>query len=263
MAAAFAVTGAALGNPMVLLMAIQTHLRNKSSENDEASVRTAGQREEAASARRVEELERAEKMAKKAAKRAPPWVKKLIGAVLSAVGSIASIAGGAGLALVAVGAALIVGAKLVEKLLMHLAEKGLIDEKRAGIASAVVKIAAAVAAAVTGQVGSLANAAKAAMDVASTAVKVVKSVVDMVQAAADVAFAGVDMHTSARTYQSQMATIMAEQWGIEAEGAIDDMNKAADCIQDAYESHGRMVRTATATLEREKQGRMAATQAIA
>ena len=263
LAAAFAVTGAALGNPMVMLMALQTELRNKSSESQEATVRTAGKREETASARRLEELERADRMAKKAAKRAPPWVKKLIGAVLSAVGSIASIAGGAGLALAAIGAALIVGAKLAEKLLMHLAEKGIISEKGAVIGSAIVKIAAAVAAAVTGQVGSLANAAKAAMDVASTAVKVVKSIADMVQAAADVALAGVDMHSSVRTYQSEIATIMAEEWGIQADGAIEDMNKAADGVRDAYESHGRMMRTATATLSREQEGLMAGARAIA
>lgn len=263
LAAAFAVTATVLGDPVMMMIALQAELRNHGTDNQETRVQQSSDQSEIADAFRAEELEKAAKMAEKAAKKAPPWVKKLIGAIVSAVGAIASIAGGAGAALVAVGAALIVGAKIVEKVMMKLAEEGLISEKAATIVSTVVKIAAAVAAAVTGQVGQLANAAKAAADVVSTAVKLVKSIADMVQAASDVAFAGVDMHSSVRNFQSEMANIMAEQWGIEADGSISNMESAVDGIRDLEQSHTRMMKTATAALSIQDRTRMAAVQGMA
>lgn len=263
LAAAAAVVAATLGDPMALMLAIQSELKDKGLEAREVDARNASLRHESADVQRLEHLERSVEMAKKASRKCPRWVKRLIGAVLSAVGSIASLAGGAGLALVAVGAALMIAAKLVEKVMSKLAEAGLISEKAASIVSAVVKIAAAVAAAVTGQVGQLANAAKAAMDVASTAIKVVKSVADMVSAASEVALAGVDMHSSVRTYQSQVANIMAEQWGLEVDGSLSDMEKAADQVKSITESWARMLRTANAALASQHDAGMTAARGIA
>lgn len=263
LAAAFAVTSAVLGDPVMMMIALQTELRNQSTDNEEIRVEQSSNQSELADAFRTKELEKAAKMAEKAAKKAPPWVKKLIGAIVSAVGAIASIAGGAGVALVAVGAALIVGAKIVEKVMTKLAEEGLISEKAATIVSTVVKIAAAVAAAVTGQVGSVASAAKAAMDVVSTAVKLVKSIADMVQAAADVAFAGVDMHSSVRNFQAEMANIMAEEWGLQSDGSISNMEAAVDGIRQLEQAHTRMMKTAAAALSIQDRTRMTAVQGMA
>lgn len=261
--AAFAVTSAVLGDPVMMMIALQTKLRDQSTDNEETRVEQSSDQSELADAFRATELAKAAKMAEKAAKKAPPWVKKLIGAIVSAVGAIASIAGGAGIALVAVGAALIVGAKIVEKVMTKLAEEGLISEKAAMIVSTVVKIAAAVAATVTGQVGELANAAKAAMEVVSVAVKIVKSIADMVQAASDVAFAGVDMHSSVRNFQAEMANIMAEQWGIQSDGSISNMESAVDGIRQLEQSHTRMMKTATSALAIQDRTRMTAVQGMA
>ena len=263
LAAAAAVTAAVLGDPMAIALALQTTLRDRGAADQEDTVRSAGRAREVADANRLVELDKAAEALRKAAKKAPPWVKKLIGAVLSAVGTVTSAFGGAGLALVAIGAALLVAAKLAEVVLNKLAEHGIISEKAAAITNAVVKIAAAVAAAVTGQVSGVANAANAVAQTASTVAKTVKQVNELVKAAVTIAFAGVDMHSSVRAYQAETANIMAEEWGLEVDGAISDTERAADMFKDIYRQFARMAKTANSALSTQNETRLHAARAIA
>ena len=270
LAAATAVVTAVLGDPMALALALQSQLKDQGARDTEARVNSSSREQQVADGLRLDQLEKAAKALEKASRRAPPWVKKLIGAVLSAVGTIASIAGGAGAALIAVGAALVVAAKLAEMLLNKLAEAGLISEKAAAITAAVVKVAAAVAAACVGQVGGLANAAGAAGQAAATAVEVgktaaeiVKTVVEMCEAAATIAFAGVDMNTAVRMYQAQMANIMAEEWGFEVDGSLADTEAAADTFEQIHKAYARVAKVANGALATQEQTRLQAARSVA
>ena len=250
--AAAAVVGSVLGNPVMVLMALQSELRTRGQELHAHDVHHSDQQSKRAEAFQLEQLAKAAKAADKAARKAPPWVKKLIGAILTAVGTVASIAGGAGLALVAVGAALVIGAKLVEKVLACLASKGLISERAAMIVSTVVKMVAAVAAAVTGQVSGLANgvaqAATAAVEVAKSTAEIIKSAQQIVQAATDIAFAGVDAHSHIRSFQSTKANIAAESWGMEAKEKMENVEFTIESLKDLEKHFGRITKVATDAL---------------
>ena len=270
LAAAAAVTTAVLGDPMALALALQCSLRDQGAANSQDSIRSSQKTREAADAERIKALADAAKALKKAKKKAPPWVKKLIGAVLTAVGTVASIAAGTGVALVAAGAAILLAAQIAEKVLMKLAEKGVISQKGAIITAAIVKVVAAVAAACTGQVGGLgaaaggaAQAGAAVVEVAKSAADILKTVANVINAAAEIAFAGVDTHISVRKYQAEMANILAEEWGMNSESAIEDGERAAELFAGVYKDFSRSTAIVNAAMTSQNEMQLAAARAVA
>ncbi|HJL46451.1 MAG TPA: type III secretion system translocon subunit SctE [Polyangiaceae bacterium LLY-WYZ-15_(1-7)] len=122
------------------MAALASFTNNAEIENRTEDVQASRQDSEMQRERVMHALEKVEKALKKAANKAPRWVKKLIGAVLTAVGTVASVfSGGATLALVVVAVVLIAAGDIVDEL----AHRGVLDERNGAIAASVLKLVGA------------------------------------------------------------------------------------------------------------------------
>ncbi len=56
---------------------------------------------------------------------------------------------------------------------------------------------------------------------------------------------------------------MAEEWGIQSDGSLSNMDAAIDGIRQIEESHSRMMKTATSALSIQDRTRMTAVRGMA
>ncbi|MCB9617340.1 MAG: hypothetical protein H6722_33325 [Sandaracinus sp.] len=245
-------------DPMTALMGLQSTLRNAAARQRETEIGSEALRGETEFNDRMEQLEKAAKAAAKAAK-TRPWLRKLIGAIVTAIGAVASIFGGAGAGLVAVGVILIAAGDILSTLV----EKGIIQGERAqkivAITAAVLKIAGAIVMAVASGGSSLGEVANAATTIASVAGQVASHI----QTTASVYAAHVDVHNGVREFQAEQFRVRADEHGIASEEASENMEEATDALKQLLRRFQRVVAQLRATAEVREQASRALVGALA
>ena len=217
---AVAILLAGVLDPMAMLTGLEGRLRDVGSNQQERDVRVETQRSETADAARKVSLDKARALAEKAAAKAPPWVKKLLGAVITAIGAAASVfTGGASLALSVIGVVLMVAGEVVQALANH----GVIDEKNGGIAAAAIKLVAAAIMTVASfgaNSGALAQAAGTVVKVAVDVAKYAAQTAQTIQAARDI-------QRTKLGFESTMHRLDADEQQAIVEGADQSVEDAA------------------------------------
>lgn len=238
-------------DPMALLAGVQGHIRDASSEARASDSNAANIRGAAADRAREVALERAQKMAEKAMSKMPRWAKRLIGAVISAVGTIASVVtGGASLALTVVGVILMAAGEIVQTL----AEHGIIDEQNGMIAAVCIKIIGSICTLGAGAVSGGAQIAASTSDIVLTAGQVAKAAVGVAEAAQG----GAAAYRGARQMQSDAAQSRGESASLDAEQATEDLDRAAEGLKQTMQGYQRAMKRIHQMVQLQGETRMAA-----
>ena len=248
-------------NPATILASLQSQMRNLAIDTQATEVDAASERNACAEENRRVCLEKAEKALAKMRKGMPKWAKKLIGAVLTAVGTIAAcVTGGASIALIVVACVLMAAGDIVEAM----TERGVIKNEKVGMAvSLACKLVAA--ACTLGAGGGVADAAstgaqagqtaatvgQTAATVASTGTQaataaadvagVIESVATLVQTTQTLAEAGVGIHNGVRKYQAEIAESDAEEASINADISLEQLGTITEAIADVERRYSRVM----------------------
>ncbi len=255
-------------DPMALIAGLQSRLRNQSAEATEndasASLETARSEE----AERGRLLDDAMKMLDKKTKGMSRWGKKLLGAIMTAVGTAAScITGGASMALVVVAIVVMAAADIVEAM----ARRGFLDGKNGMVAAAVLKIVGAVLMAVSGNVGEAGSAAAQgaqgtaqAVDAAKTAAeiaKTVKTVHKVVTAVYGALEAGLELANGIFDFKAAKLNIQADGAEDRRDDALERLDDASGDLAMLQQRYARVVGRLMATMQVQGQARSASVMA--
>ncbi len=218
-------------DPFAMMTGLQAQLRDTQSTTAQQGVEASSLRAEAAEAQKAEFLEKAMEAANRLTNRMPKWVKKLVGAVVTAIAAVGAIyTGGASLALAVAGVALMVAGEVVEKL----AENGKIDPQKAAWVSLAFKVVGAALMAVSGNVSGVA-ALPAALKTAATVVKVAVAVGQAAEAGVDIA------HAKFQADASKL-TISADGQQIVVDLALDDIEEETEAAKEIEARFQRTMR---------------------
>ena len=290
---AYLATG--LLEPMARAMLAQSEFRNSMTELNGAQMRTSLSRAERQQDLRAQQLKRARELAEEASSGLPSWARTLIGAVLTAVGTVAAaFTGGASIPLLVIGVILISAGEVVG----HLAEQGVIDPTKGGIAAVVLKIAGAIVMAVAtagagaanagGAVGSAASAgatsagaagasagagaasagasvgagaasaASAGTQTATLATQIVQQVVRDLETTYNITTSARDIHTGVLGYQSEQERLDAEESEVRREAALDDIDVAGEAITAVMRRYQRIAERANEVMAARGEAQLAA-----
>ena len=218
----------ALIDPGVLLMALQSELRASGATSAELEVEGGEQRSEVAHAQRREALEKAEKAGRRARRllhRAPPWIKKLVAGVISAVGAAASVyTGGASMGLAIAGATLLLASDGIVKAL----EAAGVDPKKTAWVGVALKVTGAVLSAASGVGAS--EVVPDALESAETVAAVVDATTQAVDGAQGIAHAAVSGRERSHLLDAETAALRAD----EAEQALEEATAELGAILDLF-----------------------------
>lgn len=255
-AATIGILLAGVMDPMALLAGLQSAVREAGSKQSEQEMRTDKLSAAASEALRTEALANALKLAEKASSGAPPWLKKLITAIVTIVAVAASLfTGGASLALVVVALVLMVAAKTLEVM----AKNGVIDPKRGGIAALCIKVVAAVVMAVASLGTGSSALASAAGEVAQGAVEIAKminQVVIMVKSACDMRRTRLGLESANYRLDAEELAVAIDDANMSVEDAVRDM-------ADIHQQYGRAMQRLSQMVELGEQAQQAATRSPA
>lgn len=236
-------------DPMTLIGAMQAKVRDSNVETQTAGISDAASRGERADRQRMAMLEKAERALAKKARGMGRLAKKLIGAILTVVGTVASVfTGGASIALTVIGAVLLIAGEVVSLL----ADKGILDEKNGGIAAMVLKLVGAIVQTVASfgaGAGSAVNAVKNVSEGVVTFAQITKQVVELTMSTLSTINGAIDMHNSVRQYQADDADIDAREAGQQAERANEEMADYTHEIRRIQQRFARVFAKLRATIE--------------
>jgi hypothetical protein len=245
-------------DPMTALMGLQSALRTTATRQHEGEIEAGAARSETEFTERMQQLEKAAKAAAKAAK-TRPWLRKLIGAVITAIGAVASIFAGAGAGLVAVGVILIATGDI----LATLVEKGVIKGERAQKAVAITAAVLKIAGAIVMAVASGGSSVTGAIDAVKTVAMIAGQVASHIQTTATVYAAHVDVHNGVREYQAEQFRIDADGHGLASEEANQHVEQATEELKLLLRRFNRVVANLRATAEVRQQASRALVGALA
>lgn len=246
-------------DPMTAIMAANSELRDVRAAMGHAGIDSASARSEAEEQQRAESLEKAVRHAEKMLRndRMSPFAKKLLGAILTVVGTVAAaFSGGASLVLVAVAVTLLLAAKLVE----HLAKEGKIGGKAAMITSLCLKVVAAVLMACCGNASGIAGVAA---NVAEKAVSIAKTVAMAVQTATQAHEARVQMTNAVHQGRSDRAQGRADEHGVNSEAALEEVEQSVEEMKLLRQRFARLTRRLSAIQQARDEGMSIMTRALA
>lgn len=262
-AGAFAMVLNTVLDPVTMIGALQARLRDNNAELEEAGAADAAQRSEFANREQMHMLEKAQRALRKKARGMGRFAKKLLGAILTIVGTVASVfTGGASVALTVIGAVLLLAGEIVEVM----AEKGILDERNGGIAAMVLKLVGAVVQTVASFGASAGSAVNAVKNVSETVVKaaqITKQIVDYVMNTLSTINGAIDMHNAVRQYQADDANIDAHAAGDNAENANEDLAQHADELRRIQQRFARVIAKVRATIEAQNEAAQAALHSFA
>ncbi len=220
---------AEIADGMSLVFALQARLRDLGTDLREQNVTGESHVAESAEAERAAQIEQAIERAMDAIDGMPKWVQKLVGGIVTAVGAVASIFGGAGAGLVVAGVALLVAAEVLTQLVDHGVIK---DGIVARVVIAAVQIVGAVLLACAGGDG-IGQAA----DSVQKAIKIAKDVVTAVQNILQTIHLGIDIHNAVCEYDASMHQLnaaLAEQVRDEAHANMESEVEALTALQRSF-----------------------------
>ena len=250
-------------DPMTLIGAMQVKLRDSNATTQTAAIDEASSRSERADRQRMEMLEKAQRALAKKARGMGKFAKKLLGAILTVVGTVASVfTGGASIALTVIGAVLLIAGEVVQ----FMADKGILDEKNGGIAAMVLKLVGAIVQTVASFGAGAGSAVNAVKNVSETAIKVmqtIKEVVDFVVSTLSTINGAIDMHNSVRQYQADDANIDADVAGQNADDANQRMADYTSELRRVQQRFTRVLAKLHATIEAQNETAQAALSSFA
>ena len=248
-----------LVDPMAILFGLEARLRDVSTTMREHDAVASMRESESADARRLEQLEKAEKAAKRALSRAPRWVRKLVGSVLSAAGAVASaFTGGASVALTVVGVALLVAGDVVERL----AAKGVIDPDKAQWAVVALKVVGAIVMAVAGS-GGFDRVADGVRHAGTTCARVIEQSVQLTKSAVDAHGSLRDGVDGVRSFRQGQWLLRADRQELAAEEANTELEDATDDLAAIQRRFARVAARLREVADARGSAMIAATRQIA
>jgi hypothetical protein len=229
-------------DPMSALLGIQGALRDASAAAREQDIELSQAQADQDNRSKLEALAQAEKALKKASSRWPTWAKKLVAAVLTIVGSVASaVTGGTSAVLVAVALVLLLAAKGVEKL----AEKGVLTGKAAMGLTIALKAVAAVLMTVAGGVGGAAQLSQ----VAKLVVDITKVVNDVITQVKDMAVGIRELRRGRALFEADMFQADAEASGVQEEESRQRIESSVDELRQLHQRFQRVLSKIRQTAE--------------
>jgi len=229
-------------DPMAFMTGLQGRLREVSTDQQNRDVKVSTQRSESAEESRRISLDKARKAAEKAAAKAPRWVKKLIGAIIAAIATVAAVfTGGASLALAVVAVVLLVAGEVVQAL----AERGVLDEKNGGIAAAAIKLVAAAIMTVCSFGANSGALAQAAGTIAKVAVDIARYTAQTVQTVQGIR----DIHRTKLTLDATNHRLDAEGQTLIVDDENTSIEEAADEMKAIHQRYVRAMRRLRQMLE--------------
>jgi len=258
-AATLAILISGSGDPMAMMLGMQSRLREMGVELREQDVESADGRSITEEAERTEALDQARAAAEKAIKRMPKWVKKLVGAILTAVGTVASVfTGGASVALTVIGVVLLVAGEVVQAL----ADRGVIDERNGSIAAMAIKLVAAVVMCVAScgaNTGGLVNAGQQAAQIGA----VVADVARYTQATVSTVTSAMDTQRAVCEFHSTNFRIDASEHELNRDIANEEMEESSEAIIRLMRVHQRVAERIRAAVQARDEAMVATAQAFA
>lgn len=206
-------------DPVEALLGVLQQIRAMSSDRAELDVRGAEQRREVARLDHERAVQEAKEAAEKRIAGAPRWIKKLVSAIVTAVGvAAAAFTGGASLGLAVAGAVLLLASDGIAKLAVKLGMK----EEHAGWLKLGLQVAGAALMMGAGFAGGAA-AVPNALQVTQKAVKVVGAAMEAVEGALGV----VDQH---RALAEARAQSEVDRAALELEASDDDFDRVIEML---------------------------------
>ena len=254
---------AMITDPQAILFAAQAQLRDTDAATYKEIVKANEVKAEFHHKLKMEMLRKAEKAARKSKK--PRFLKKLLSAVMIAVGVVAAaFTGGVALGLAIAGAVLLLAG---DHIVNGLVKAGIIPKKAAPWVALALKVVGAALMAVSGNIEGVSNVATSVAQVAGTTVQAVQQTTNtinmIVQVIGAVTNSAIDIRSAYWTKQSADAKANADEAKLDQELAETARDEAVDGFKESFERFNRVSERLARMAEAQGRVRHASTQLLA